>query len=127
MRFHLWRRSDRAANSACPEADPSVAESATRVDADLWAQTAQGDTEIEGEALVDGEPGSLRDKLLAVLADEEASLVPPSAGGMTIDQWAGLTDAERERFRRRQLRRVDPRFVPETTSNNGSRSTRVYR
>ena len=79
------------------------------------------------ESDVGGDVNALREKLLAVLADENASLVPPSAGNMTIDQWNELSDAERERFRRRQLRRIDPRFVPSATSRNGSRSTRVYR
>lgn len=131
MRFHLRRKAHRTehhhrsseSSPPCPDPDDSI-------DVDAWA--ASGIDGIRGavEESPLGGASSLRDRLLAVLADEDASLVPPSAGDMTQQEWNELSEAEREGFRRQQLTRVDPRFVPHYTMNSrrsGSRSARVYR
>ena len=106
------------------------------VDLDRWVELGTDALEHDpsptgsGLSSADHGYGSLRDKLLAVLAEEEGSLVPPSAGDMTQSEWDSLTEIEREGFRRLQLKQLDPRVVPRYTmgtSRAGSRSTRVYR
>lgn len=131
MRFHLWRRSDRKVDRHAPPGSPPRPDPLDRIDLDEWAEQAAEELPCppDKSTAADG-VASLGDKLLAVLADEEASLVPPSAGDMTQDEWNALTEAEREGFRRLQLKRVDPRFVPHYTLNTrktGSRGARVYR
>ena len=130
MRFHLWRKSDRGVDDpvscSTPRPDPS-----DQVDVDQWVDGGiePEQANLAGEAVAAHGAVTLRDRLLAVLDDEEASLVPPSAVDMTQEEWNSLTDAEREGFRRLQLKRVDPRFVPQYTMNtrrSGSRSARVY-
>ena len=89
-----------------------------------------GDNTDDSTTDGDQSPLSLRDKLLAVLAEDDASLVPPSAGDMTQAEWDSLTEIEREGYRRKQLDKLDPRIVPRYTmgtSLSGSRSARVYR
>lgn len=133
MRFHLWRQSDRKADDPVPEAPPSGPDPSDTIDVDEWSSEVDDGSTMCGtvseEASADG-VGSLRDKLLAVLADEEASLVPPVAGDMTQAEWEELSEAEREGYRREQLKRVDPRFVPHHTltgRRTPTRGNRVYR
>ncbi|MDH3682675.1 MAG: hypothetical protein OEV40_22310 [Acidimicrobiia bacterium] len=131
MRFHLWRRSDRKVEWHAPPGSAPRPDPLDHIDLDEWAEYASDEVPCppDKSSAADG-IGSLGEKLLAVLADEEASLVPPSAGDMTQEEWNALTEAEREGFRRLQLKRVDPRFVPRYTLNtqrNGSRAARVYR
>lgn len=124
MRFHLWRKSDRQADrAAITDDDPDPL---SPIDLDRWAAAdTPGRTDERDPDVL-----ALRDKLLEVLADEEASLVPPVAGDMTQAEWDALEEGERESYRRLQLKRVDPRFVPSYTTSqrhHGSRSSRVYR
>ncbi|MGI9614221.1 MAG: hypothetical protein ACR2QO_15020 [Acidimicrobiales bacterium] len=98
----------------------------------LSEQLSATDVDSAGDSTTGGDqsPLSLRDKLLAVLAEDDASLVPPSAGDMTQAEWDSLTEIEREGYRRKQLEKLDPRLVPRYTmgtSLSGSRSARVYR
>lgn len=129
MRFHLWRRSHRESQHQASRATPDPGDS---IDLDTWLRIAadcEPSPPIEDGPFPTPDLCSLRDKLLAVLEDEEASLVPPAAGDMTQQEWDALPDAEREGYRREQLRRIDPRLVPRTTLNSRrtSRATRVYR
>ena len=142
MRFNISWRSSRAADHRGYEPGWPITGARRQGDPNLWAETAAG-VRAESfspsmEQLSTEEPAStesrsadgaglLRERLLAVLADEELSLIPPSAGDMTREQWDALPEQERERYRRAQLGRVDPRFVPHSTAHAGSRSARVYR
>lgn len=120
---------DRSARSA--HGRPADAEG---VDLDAWVQlgadalhASPAVTERTAE-MANG--STLRERLLAVLAEEDASLVPPSAGDMTQAEWDTLSEVEREGYRREQLKQLDPRLVPRYTlggSRSGSRSARVYR
>jgi hypothetical protein len=102
------------------------------VDLDEWSQLGAADRGEDGsvpDLPVGAGSDSLRERLLAVLDDENASLVPPSAGDMTQAEWDSLSELEREGFRRLQLQQLDPRVVPRYTMSamrSGSRSARVY-
>ncbi len=66
-------------------------------------------------------PGAarLRARLLHVLDDatEEGSLPPPTAGEMSQEIWDALTETEKNVFRGRQLRLLDPRLVARAVRN----------
>lgn len=66
-------------------------------------------------------PGAarLRARLLDVIDDatEEGSLPPPTAGEMSQETWDALTENERNAFRGRQLRLLDPRLVARAVRN----------
>ena len=134
-----WVELGADAQSAAPDSS-SDRRSATDVDSTgerCIDRHGDGDGDgIDGDGVdregMDGDrsPLSLRDKLLAVLAEDDASLVPPSAGDMTQAEWDSLSEIEREGYRRKQLDQLDPRLVPRYTmgpSLSGSRSARVYR
>ena len=144
MRFNLRRKPDdrpeHGDGDSC--SDPRSARSAhgrraadpEGVDLDEWVQLG-ADALASSPAVTDHSEvvtngSTLRERLLAVLAQEDASLVPPSAGDMTQAEWDSLTELEREGYRRDQLKQLDPRLVPSYTlgvSRSGSRSARVYR
>jgi hypothetical protein len=139
MRFNLRRkpddRPDPADSTSCSDHPPAAEEEG--IDLDRWVQLAAdppgSSSGADDEAPLHHEVRSgvsLRDKLLAVLAEDDASLVPPSAGDMTQAEWDSLSEIEREWYRRQQLQQLDPRIVPRYTmgtSLSGSRSARVYR
>jgi hypothetical protein len=143
MRFHLRRKPDGRPgrrNSSGPADSTSGTDGTCEaaddgIDLDRWVQAGadaalDATSSDEPDPLPTGDGSSLRDKLLAVLAEEEGSLVPSSAGDMTQSEWDSLSDIEREGFRRLQLKQLDPRLVPRYTmgtSRSGSRSARVYR
>ncbi len=129
------RRADDRSTGSHHERRPADEEG---IDLDRWVQlgadaldASPAVTYLNGHAAHHGSSGaSLRERLLAVLAEEDASLVPPSAGDMTQAEWDTLTDLQREGYRREQLKQLDPRIVPRYTlgwSQSGSRSARVYR
>ncbi len=66
-------------------------------------------------------PGAarLRARLMDVLDDvtEEGSMPPPTAGEMSQEAWDALTETERNLFRGRQLRLLDPRLVARAVRN----------
>ncbi len=132
MRIFPWRTPSR--KTAEEEPLPPMDDSDREVDVDDWLAMAAG-PEMPGtfqhhvhddgpDGGIDIEP--LRNRLLAVLADEEASLVPPSAGDMSQQEWEALPEQQRECYRRLQLRRIDPRLVPNATLN-ARRSSRAVR
>lgn len=62
----------------------------------------------------DLEPATVEEmtrRLLRVLDDENATMVPPSAHGMSEEEWAELSPAERAHYGRLQLRSLDPRLL----------------
>ncbi len=124
MRFQPWRKTERRTPGPATSGDEP--EPLSPGDLERWAN-GESATSTEG---ADHRVEALRDRLLAVLADDEASMVPASAGDMTQQEWDELTEAQRESFRQLQLKRVDPRYVPTFTMaarRSGSRSSRVYR
>jgi hypothetical protein len=82
-------------------------------DLDRWVALAGGDAPLDNtdrqEAVAE-----LRRRLLAVLVDDDASLVPPSAGHRSPEEWDAMAADERRVLQGQQLARLDPRLIPRT-------------
>jgi len=77
--------------------------------------TASKSSSDTGLGAADSISPQLLDRLLCVLEDEEATMMPATAGEtMTQSEWDSLTADEREPFRQAQLQRVDPRLIART-------------
>jgi hypothetical protein len=84
-------------------------------DLDQWVRLAAGDDAAQLAQAGRKPPADLLEQVQHVLADDEASLVPPvAAADMTQAQWDALPEGERSRYRRRQLKRNNPLLYPMT-------------
>lgn len=121
-------------------ASESAAAGSAPVDPQLWLQLAQGDvgqpsfevpwadhpagsglapraTPPDGQRNVSlGRAERAADRLLRVLDDDQLSMAPPTAAGLTDDQWTALPDADRKVLVRRQLAKLDPRLLARAIS-----------
>lgn len=128
MKFHLWRRPGRCGSRRQTNATSDLSnDQADIVDLDAWLAIVESETdpvqwpddglagvgEGSGDGICDDRP--LGDRLLDVLYDDEASLVPSPAAHLSQDQWNALPPAEREYFLWRSRRRIDPRLIPRVT------------
>jgi hypothetical protein len=97
-------------------------------DLDRWVELADGQAggaDADGvDVDVETSMNELRERLLAVLADDEASMVPPSAGDLSPDEWNALDPAQRQQLQRQQLSRLDPRLIPRTMLRPSRHSSR---
>jgi hypothetical protein len=100
-----------------PPEDGSTSDSRSALDS--WLELTGSDRTVDPEQLRSSEVAALRERLLAVLADDTgtASMPPPTAGGMSQEDWDALPEAERRVLRGRQLRSLDPRLLPRSVAN----------
>jgi hypothetical protein len=84
-------------------------------DLDQWVRLAAGDDAAQLTQAGSKPSAELLGQLRHVLADDEASLMPPiAAAEMTQAEWDALPDNDRARYQRQQLRQNNPLLYPLT-------------
>lgn len=100
------------------------------IDPDLWIEMANSATELPaaGPAGFDDRPDvdDLTDRLLHVLDDESASMVPPTARNLSYEEWQRTPPRARARLIRRHLASLDPRLLPRTVEVWSGRRLRQH-
>lgn len=105
--------------------------STTVIDPDHWVALANGDDEPTTDDPPPARPDAerverLTERLLEVMSDDRATMVPPTAGGMSRREWDALPRRRRLGFTLRQLRGMDPRLFTRAVLRSPGRRSRHF-
>jgi len=118
----------------CNEERPPPKLDPDEVDLDLWLELAcpsgddpdglgnplgletGGRVDVAGESFDEGSSdegvATLARQLLDALDGDDVSHPPPSANGVTSEQWQNMPRRQRAKYQRLQLKILDPRLLP---------------